>query len=115
MTSTRKLLKLNLIRLSFFFEFCVDPTLYLWKKKPTVKILNLPPVKKKKSTRENLSNSARENSGLPVKIFKKVGCKVKIPPVEKTKKRAKKRTPIWTDGGGVVPFIKLKCACCKTN
>ena len=42
------------------------------------------------STLENYSNSARENSGLPVKIFKKVGVKVKIPPVKKTEKRAKK-------------------------
>ena len=42
------------------------------------------------STRENYSNSARENSGLPVKIFKKVGVKVKFPPVKKTEKRAKK-------------------------
>ena len=44
----------------------------------------------KNSTRENLSNTARENPRLPVKIFKKVGVIVKIPPVKKTEKRAKK-------------------------
>ena len=41
------------------------------------------------STRENYSNSARENSGPPVKIFKKVGVKVKFPPVKKNQKTAK--------------------------
>ena len=33
---------------------------------------------------------ARENYGQPVKIFKKVGVKVKIPPVKKIKRRANK-------------------------
>ena len=53
------------------------------------------------STRENYSNSARENSGLPVKFFKKVGVKVKFPPVKKTEKRAKKgfRGHFWFSRG----------------
>merc|ERR1711951_318691 len=46
-------------------------------------------VEIKISTRENYSNSARENSGPPVKIFKKVGVKVKFPPVKKNQKTAK--------------------------
>ena len=56
------------------------------------------------STRENYSNSARENSGLPVKIFKIVGVKVKFPPVKKTQKTVK----IWVSQALLIYTWKKK-------
>ena len=67
-----------------------DPKFYPWKKIPTRENSQHFTRENKNSNRENLSNTARENPGLPVKMFKKVGVKMNFHPWKKIAKRAKK-------------------------
>ena len=67
-----------------------DPKFYPWKKIPTRENSQHFARENKNSNRENLSNTARENPGLPVKMFKKVGVKMNFHPWKKIAKRAKK-------------------------
>ena len=68
----------------------IDPKFHPWKKMSSRENSHYSARENKNASRENLSNTARENPGLPVKIFKKVGVKMKFPPVKKIAKRAKK-------------------------
>ena len=67
-----------------------DPKFYPWKKIPYRENSQHSTREIKNSTRENLSNTARENPGLPVKMFKKGGVEINFRPWKKIAKRAKK-------------------------
>ena len=54
----------------------IDPKFYPWKKISSRENSQHSAGENKNSSCENLSNTARENPGLPVKMFKKVGVKM---------------------------------------
>ena len=66
-----------------------DPKFYPWKKIPSRENSQHSTREIKNSTRENLSNTARENPRVPVKMFKKVGVKMNFHPWKKSQKEQK--------------------------
>ena len=67
-----------------------DPKFYPWKKIPSRENSQHSAREIKNSTRENLSNTARENPRVPVKMFKKVGVKMNFHPWKKQQKEQKR-------------------------
>ena len=70
-----------------------DPKFYPWKKIPSRENSQHSAREIKNSTRENLSNTARENPRVPVKMFKKVGVKMNFHPWKKPQKEQKRAFP----------------------